>query len=259
MRTGGRTVACSLGSVDPTSAAGVTMDLDVFRAFKVEGVAAVAGLTAQNSRRVYGLRGVPARFVRRELEAIWEQVEPRSLCVGLLPDVDVIRTVRSFLRALKRRPAIVIDPVIAASSGQVFLGEREVRELRTLLPLATIVTPNAREAAHLASQPVNTLAQARSAALALGQLGCAALVTGGHLRGAACVDVLAVRGSLRQFSGARIDRTLRGSGGILAASIAACLARGMSLSRSVLRARAFVRRAFARAAPLGSGKPQRRS
>lgn len=249
-------IACSIGSVDPTGGAGVTMDLQVYQARGVVGVAVIAAVSAQNSRRVLGLQSLPAPFVRRQLEAVWEQVQPNAVCIGLLPNAATIRAVGSFLQGLRRRPAIVIDPVIESSSGHKFLGEREVRELRRLMPLATLVTPNVLEAAMLASQPVTTLSQAEAAARALANFGCAVLVTGGHLSTKTCVDILAHRHRVHRYVGARINRTMRGSGGILAAAIVASLAQGASLQRSIAYGHAFVRRAFRRAAPLGSGKPQ---
>ncbi len=232
------------------------MDLAVYRTHGLAGVAVIAAVTAQNSRRVLELQSLPARFVRRQLEAVWEQVEPKAVCIGLLPDAAAMRAVGSFLRGLARRPAIVIDPVIKSSSGHVFLGEREVRELRRLLPLATLVTPNVHEAATLASQPVTTLSQAESAGRTLAKFGCAVLVTGGHLPNKTCIDILVHRQGVHRYAGSRIKRTMRGSGGILAAAIAASLARGVSLQRSIALGRAFVRRAFRRAVPLGSGLPQ---
>lgn len=232
------------------------MDLRVYRAQGVVGMTVIAAVTAQNSRSVIGVHKLPALFVRRQLKAIWEEVEPKAVCIGLLPDRATIRTVRLFLHGLARPPAIVVDPVVASSSGYTFLDERDLRELRRLLPLATVVTPNLLEAAKLTARPVATLAQAESAAGSLSKFGCAVLVTGGHLASKTCIDIFADYDGVRRYRGSRINRVLRGSGGILAAAIAACLAKGMSLERSVAQARAFVRRAFYRAVQLGSGFPQ---
>ena len=74
------------------------MDLAVYRTHGVAGVSVIAAVTAQNSRRVLELQSLPARFVRRQLEAVWEQVEPKAVCIGLLPDAAAMRAVGSFLR-----------------------------------------------------------------------------------------------------------------------------------------------------------------
>lgn len=249
-------VICSIGSFDPSGAAGLGADLRVYQRLRVAGVAAVAAVTAQNSRRVAAVSALPARLVRQEIELIWEQVQPDAVCIGLLPDAAVIRVVRRFLSGLRRRPPIVVDPVIAASSGRRFLRPRDVQELATLFPLATIVTPNLLEAAALTSMRVNTLSQAQAAAVALEQRGCAVLVTGGHLMGRECVDLLAQHGSVRRFAARRLAGSLRGAGGILAAALAVGLARGLSLERAIVFAREFVRRAHRGARAIGSGNAQ---
>jgi len=250
-------VALSIGSVDPTQAAGVTVDLAVYRAAGVAGTCAIAALTAQNARRVTGMHPIPAAFLRRQLESIWQQVLPHAICIGLLPDARLIRSVDAFLRSHAPRYGVVIDPVAASSSGHTFCGPREIAALRTLCARATIVTPNASEAALLTGRPVRSIAEALAAAQTIARAGCAVLVTGGHLPGSRCTDVLVDRyGVVRRFSGARIASTLRGSGGILAAGITAWLARGASLEEAVLRARAIVRRAFRAARRVGRGAPQ---
>lgn len=251
-----RPVVCSIGSVDPTVAAGIALDLHVYHRLGVAGVAVTAAVTAQNSRRVFGVYPIPAKLIREQLEALWETVRPDALCIGLLPNHAAIRAVRSFVLALRPRPPIVIDPVIAASSGHVFLGGRLRPALLQLFPLATIVTPNAHEASLLTQMPVATVAQAETAALNLARRGCAVVVTGGHLMDGDCTDVLAINDRVRRLAGPRIRGSMRGAGGILAAAIAAYLAKRSKLEAAVIRARRFVRNAQRNARALGSGRKQ---
>lgn len=248
--------ACSIGSVDPTCAAGLTVDLAVYRAFSVAGTCVTVAVTAQNARKVTGVLPVGARSVRSQLEVIWDQTDPAAVCIGLVPDVASMRAIRSFLGSRRKRPKIVIDPVMATSSGYRFYGAREIAELRKLLSLATIVTPNVDEAGALSSRTIDDEAGAIEAAAKIAQAGCAVLVTGGRFSGRRCADILVRDGAVRRYTGARLRRTLRGSGGILAAAITACLAQGMALEPSIVRARAFVRRAFLTARRIGSGLPQ---
>lgn len=249
-------VVCSIGSVDPTGAAGITMDLRVYADLRAVGMAVVAAVTAQNYRRVAGVGAIAPALITAQLEAVWEQVRPDAVCIGLLPDAAGITATRKFLECLAHRPPIVIDPVIAASSGARFVGTRAMTELVRLWPLATVVTPNVHEAAALTKMKVMKLEHAESAAHALARYGSAVLLTGGHLKGAACVDVLSQCGRVRRFAAPRLAGTMRGAGGILAAALAVYLARGASLEHAVQRARLFVRRAFRRARAVGSGAPQ---
>jgi hydroxymethylpyrimidine/phosphomethylpyrimidine kinase len=74
--------------------------------------------------------------------------------------------------------------------------------------------------------------------LALGSR--AVLVTGGHLEGDPC-DVFADGTRVVEFRAPRIAGSLRGTGSLLCAAIAARLAHGDTLEDAIARARAFVR------------------
>jgi hydroxymethylpyrimidine/phosphomethylpyrimidine kinase len=232
------------------------MDLRVFADLRAVGMAVVAAVTAQNNRRVIAAGAIAPALITQQLEAVWEQVKPDAVCIGLLPDAPGIKAIGTFLKRLARRPPIVIDPVIAASSGSRFVGPRARRELVRLWPLATVVTPNLDEAAVLSKMKVTNQEQAESAARTLALYGSAVLVTGGHLKGATCADILVQGNSVRRFAAPRVAGAMRGAGGILAAGLAVFLARGASLERAVEHARLFVRRSFRNADTVGSGQRQ---
>jgi hydroxymethylpyrimidine kinase/phosphomethylpyrimidine kinase len=260
-----RPVVCSIGSVDPTTAAGVTADLGVFAAMRARGVSVITGVTAQNAARVVAVHALPAQLVAQQLRVIWDQVPPDAVCIGLIPSAPAIAAVAKFLRGVRPRPPIVVDPVIAASSGPRLLAPAGVRALPGLFRIARVITPNAAEAEILTSRTVASVQDAAQAAPALTRWGCAALVTGGHLPGATSVDVLALpmrsrspdRGrALQRFASPRLGGVVRGSGGILAAAIATELAHGATLEHAIARARDVVRDAWRAARPLGTGKAQ---
>ncbi len=249
-------IVLSIGSIDPTGAAGLAADLRVFSYLRTAGCAVVAGVTAQNSRRVLAVSDIAPALIVRQLESVWEQLIPNAVCIGMIPSARALRAIGRFFRRLKRRPPIVVDPVLAASSGRRFVNAAGLRELVQLLSLATVVTPNASEATALTGVAIRTLADAEVAARKLAKGTCAALVTGGHVPGVRSVDILVHRGRVRRFARARLSGNMRGTGSILAAALAAYLARGLDLERAVARAQLMVRRAYRNAQPLGSGKPQ---
>jgi len=243
-KTRKRPLVCSIGSTDPTAAAGIGLDLRVYAASGVDAAFAVAAVTAQNAAGVRGLVAIEPDLIAQQLQAIWEERPPDALRIGLLPSSRAIGVVVAFLRALKSRPPVVLDPVLAASSGTQFSGPRELAALRRLMPLATIVTPNAVEAQALSGLRALTLDEARKAAAALSELGCAVLVKGGHLSERSAIDVLAIDGRfVKAYRSARLRRTRRGMGCLLAAALAVELARGKKLDPAIATARAFVRAA----------------
>ena len=250
-------LVCSIGSTDPTGAAGLFADAAVYAQLGIRAVYVVSGVTAQNSAKVLCVEPLSPKAVRAQLDAVWSQVRPDAVRVGLLAGAPAAATVLAFLKALRPPPAIVVDPVIASSSGRRFAGPREVAALRAFLGVATVVTPNAPEAAALARTAVSSVADAERAALALAASGSAVLVKGAHLpTGGRIVDVLARAAHVTRYSARRLDADARGTGCTLAAVLAASLAQGHSLRDAIRRARAFVRRAIATAQPLGRGSPQ---
>jgi hydroxymethylpyrimidine/phosphomethylpyrimidine kinase len=250
-------VVCTIGTTDPTGAAGIGLDLAVLPHLGVRAVFAIAAVSAQNSKRVSRVDALPPALITAQLRAIWQQVKPDAIRIGLLPAADGIAAIAKFLRALRRRPPVIIDPVLAATSGHDFSGPTEIAALKKLFTLAELVTPNATEAATLSGLSVRTIEDAAIAGRAIARAaGCAVLVKGGHLRGKICYDVLADAGSVVYIGTRRSARRMRGTGCLLAAAIAAARARGAPLHDAIAAARDVVAAALRDATPLGSGSAQ---
>ena len=255
-----RSVVCSIGSSDPTGGAGLFLDAAVYAKLGgVTGVYVVAGVTAQNSSRVRGVLAVPSSAIVAQLDSVLEQVRPDAIRIGLIPTKSACVAIADRLRRLRRRVPVVIDPVMSSSSGGRLQQRSAIDGLRHLLRIADIAMPNAAEAATLASMRVVDLADAERAASHLAEeYGCAVLVTGGHVRsGARVVDVLAhADGRVERFSAPRLRVDARGTGCMLAASLAVALTRGEGLSDAVGFARRFVRAALVSSRRLGRGRRQ---
>ena len=146
---------------------------------------------------------------------------------------------------------------MVSKSGDALLAPEAVGAVaERLIPLATLVTPNAHEAARLAGFDVRTLDDARRAADAILRLGPGAvLIKGGHLDGESeAVDVLMWADGESVFREARVDTPhTHGTGCTYASAIAANLARGLGLAEAVQRARSYLQQAILHAVPLGSG------
>jgi len=247
-------VALTIAGSDPGGAAGLQADLKTFHAFGVYGATVVTALTAQDTTGVHAVLHVEPTFVGAQLDAVLDDLPVAAAKTGMLGCAAVVELVSARLAA---RPIaqLVVDPVLVATAGQTLTEPAAVDTLRrTLLPLATLVTPNLAEAAALTGRPVRDVAGMRDAARALVDLGAAAaLVTGGHLPGAP-IDVLCADGALHELHGARIgDRPPHGAGCTLSAAITASLAAGATLSDAVDRARRYVQHALASAPRLGRG------
>jgi hydroxymethylpyrimidine kinase/phosphomethylpyrimidine kinase len=177
---------------------------------------------------------------------------PSAVKIGMVPDAGAAAAILAGLSSYEG--PIVVDPVLASSrGGPLFKGS--LADLFPLLRRATLVTPNAAEAAILAAVAVRGLDDAEAAARALADRGVAAvLVKGGHLGAAPApvTDTLLVDGAVHRLSHARAaGGDVRGTGCALATAIAVHLGRGVDLRAAVDAATVWLARARAAAIDVG--------
>jgi len=247
-------IALTIAGSDSSGGAGIQADLKTFAAFGVYGASVLTALTAQNTLGVRAIADVDPKFVAQQIDAVVEDLEIGAAKTGMLARAPVIEAVADRLRA-HRLPHLVVDPVMVATSGDVLLEPEAVACLRErIIPLATLLTPNLREAEVLVGRPVTNPAQMREAARALLDTGaCAVLVKGGHLEGDA-IDVLYDGRSFQEFSAPQIaTRATHGTGCTLSAAVTACLARGFALAEAVAAAKRYITRAISTAPGIGHG------
>lgn len=230
----------TIAGSDSGGNAGIQADLRAFHAYRLHGCTVLAALTAQNPFGVSAVHDVPPEFVAAQLDAVLGIYNIRALKTGMLSNASVIEAVADRLRG---HPEIrkVIDPVMVATSGAKLILDSAVATLKsTLLPIATLVTPNIPEAAVLCGA---SLAPAEMAKRISGEFGIAVLVKGGHAEGGAAIDTLCDSdGSIHEFTSPRIANPVstHGTGCSLAAALAAELALDRNLSDAVQGAKNFV-------------------
>jgi hydroxymethylpyrimidine/phosphomethylpyrimidine kinase len=176
--------------------------------------------------------------------------------LGMLANAEVIQLVADALIRYAP-PAVVLDPVMVASSGARLLEPAALEALRTrLVPLATVLTPNLPEAELLLGAPIAdevAAAQALEALLALGAQGV--LLKGGHMPGAGAMVDRYGQGELRlQLRHPRLAVAGHGTGCTLASAIAAKLALGSSPQAACEDATDYVHGALAQAYAPGRGE-----
>ena len=249
--------ALTIAGSDSGGGAGIQADLKAFEANGVFGMSVVTALTAQNTREVTAVHGVPPAFIGAQIDAVASDLPVGAVKTGMLATADVVGAVADGIARWRLGP-VVVDPVMVSKSGHPLLAPEAVEAVRArMLPLADVLTPNAHEAEALVGFAVRTLADARRAAdrlLADGPR--AVLVKGGHLDGEAhAVDLLATAaGEAWTLTMPRLDTThTHGTGCTYASAIAARLARGESLLTAVSTARAYLQRAIEASPGLGSG------
>lgn len=236
-------IALTVAGSDSSGGAGIQADLKTFTALGVYGASVITAITAQNTQGVQDVLTLPPAIIAAQMRSIATDLAVGAIKTGMLADRTTVETVADGLGRFQGTP-LVIDPVMVATSGDVLLAPDAIDAVRTrLFPLATVVTPNLREAARLLESPLASSedemeAQGRRL-LALGPK--AVLIKGGHGEGPNATDILVFDAGSLRFSAPRIaTRNTHGTGCTLAAAIAARLAEGDSLPTAVKSAKDFV-------------------
>lgn len=172
----------SIAGSDPSGGAGIQADLKTFAALGAYGCAVITALTAQSTQGVTGVVATPASFVAQQIDTLLDDIAVDAVKIGMLAEAEIVHAVADALER-RRPPAVVLDPVMVATSGDRLLApdaEEAVRD--RLLPLADLITPNLGEAAVLlrAEQAADEAAR-RDQVAALQSLGARrVLLKGGH-------------------------------------------------------------------------------
>ncbi|ACB93783.1 bifunctional hydroxymethylpyrimidine kinase/phosphomethylpyrimidine kinase [Beijerinckia indica] len=247
----------SIAGSDPSGGAGIQADLKTFAALECHGMAAITALTVQNTQGVRAIHVPPADFVGAEIDALFADSTIAAVKIGMLAEASIAKAVAASL-ARHAPPHIILDPVLAATSGDSLSGPALAEALVThLFPLATLVTPNLSEAAHLTGLPFSA-AKDSMGVTAEALMACGAravLLKGGHLEGDLAEDLLYTASYQERFSARRVEtRNTHGTGCTLASAIAAFLAHGHDLRSAVAAAKAYLTRALESADRLDVGQ-----
>ncbi len=245
---------------DSGGGAGIQADIKTVTALGGYAATAVTALTVQNTRGVSSVVAVEPKVVRAQMEAVLSDIGADVIKTGMLGEKKLIELIAEAKAELAKGVAMVVDPVMVASSGDRLLPTEAVDAVRRLmLPGAALVTPNAMEAEVLTGKAVETIDGQRRAAERLLEAGArAALVKGGHVAAYAdedvMVDVLMTEHGEHFFDVERIDTSsTHGTGCTLASGIACGLARGLKLEAAVELAGDYLARALRAAPGLGGG------
>lgn len=232
-----------VAGLDPSGGAGLAADAEAAEAFGAKAWLVASALTAQGPAGAKGWWPVAPDVLLAQVDALLAPGHERAGAVktGMIGSADAAAAlaVRLAEKPLARVP-LVVDPVVAASSGLALVSGAPPREaFQPLLARAALATPNWPELAVLAGRAVESEDEAIRAARELPSR--AVLVKGGHREGAP-VDVLVRGRRVTRFTGRRVAGSARGTGCRLASAIAAQLASGVALEDAIRAAKRYVER-----------------
>ena len=246
--------ALSIAGSDSSGGAGIQADIKTMTLNGVYAMSAITALTAQNTTGVRAIQEVTPEFLKQQMDAIFEDIYPDAVKIGMVPSGELIRVIAERLRYYQAEN-VVVDPVMVATSGASLMKTDAIQTLvEELLPLAVLVTPNIPEAQILSGISIESEEDMVTAAKKIGSAyGCAVLLKGGHSIHDAN-DLLYDGGETLWFRGKRINNpNTHGTGCTLSSAIAANLAKGFPLGESVQRAKEYTSGALSAMLNLGKG------
>ena len=252
-------IALTIAGSDSGGGAGIQADLKTFSALGAYGCSVLTALTAQNTLGVQGIYDVDSAFVRQQLESVCSDIDVVAAKVGMLSKADVIDTVANAVDEFNIHH-LVVDPVMVATSGDVLLQQSAIESLRsTLIPKASLITPNLPEAAVLlnCSRPesLEDMIGMIDPLMELGAQGV--LLKGGHmtLDNGKAVDLFHDGRTLHKLESPWVNtRNTHGTGCTLSSAVTALLSRGYSMTEAVGAAKEYIAGAIAHADQLNIGK-----
>lgn len=245
----------TIAGSDCSGGAGIQADIKTILMHGAYAMSVVTALTAQNTMGVSGIQKAGAEFIRAQMDAVFSDIPPQAVKVGMVPDEAAAEVIGERLRAYHARN-IVIDTVMASTSGTRLADQKALRVLeKELYPLAALLTPNIPEAEALSGMAIQSRDAVQQAAQVISQkYGCSVLCKGGHLAGRAD-DLLYDGGNFYWLEGRRIDNpNTHGTGCTLSSAVACALADGMNMPDAVRRAKEYLSGAISDGLDLGTGR-----
>ena len=294
----------SIAGSDPSGGAGIQGDIKTIFAEGCYGMGVVTGLTVQNTLGVSDVMPVPADFLYRQIDEILCDIRPDAIKIGMIVSAEQIDVAVNLIKRYGLEN-VIVDPVIAPTSGAAFASEEVMKSMiEKLFPLSTLVTPNLPEAKRIceiiecqnlqleddAQKQYQAQAQSKDIsrikiqyqskpqsqseihgkaanlsapelACFIGQsCGCNVLIKGGHAEGSSATDYLwtasdeNMMGCTTEFIGDSVETTSsHGTGCALSSSIAANMAKGLTLEAAIDRGKEYVTAALKRDMHIGTG------
>ncbi|QGU94750.1 bifunctional hydroxymethylpyrimidine kinase/phosphomethylpyrimidine kinase [Clostridium bovifaecis] len=243
----------TIAGSDSCGGAGIQADLKTMSALGVYGMSVICAVTAQNTQGVTAVQEISKEIVEAQMRAIFDDIEVDAVKIGMVSNSEIISTIKNILLEYKIKN-IVLDPVMISKSGYYLLKPEAIHELKNLISISDIVTPNIPEAEELTGIKITSEEDMKKAALEINSYGVKnILVKGGH-RCNDSTDVLYFDNKFLSIEGTRIEtKNTHGTGCTLSSAIASFLAKGHSIDEAVKLSKDYISMAIKNSFSIGHG------
>ena len=244
----------SIAGSDCSGGAGIQADLKTFSAHGLFGMSVIVSVVAENTSRVIDIQNISPDMIRKQIDAIFEDIGTDAVKIGMLSGEESMRAVAEKLSEYKAQN-VVADPVMYAKNGCPLMDPDSVGALiDIIIPAADLLTPNIPEAERIAGITIENTEDMKKAAAKIHKMGSRnVLVKGGHLEKEA-LDILYDGKDYYYFNSERINtKNTHGTGCTYSSAIASNLALGMGLENAVRKAKIYVTTAIRHSLYIGKG------
>ena len=245
----------SIAGFDGSGGAGIQADLKTFSATGSYGMTVLTALPVQNTCGVRECYAIPQPCIESQLNAIFDDIVPDAIKIGMLFSEEIIQLVYNFLKNYYKKIPIILDPVMIAKSGDLLLKKNAIDLLKKkLIPLAQIITPNLPEANALIKNKNEN--NKKILARRLLDLGChAVLLKGGHENTLQSEDLFLSQKETALLSSDRVNsKNTHGTGCTLSAAITSFVAQNYDCLTACKKAKTYLSGALSAAKNNSVGK-----
>ena len=238
----------SIGGSDPSSGAGIQSDVKTFENHDVYGFTVITAITSQNTKKISKIAPISAKDIRTQLESVLSDFQIDAIKIGMVYDSSIIKIVNTMIK--NQKCPIVVDPIIESTTKKILLKKSAIDSYkRYIIPLATIITPNKKEAKILSGT-----SKAEDAAKELQKLGAKnVIITGFRESEKEIEDFVMEVDNNYILKGKKIKIINHGSGCNYSASITASLARKKSIYEATVTAKEYVYQSIKKSKNIGKG------
>jgi hydroxymethylpyrimidine kinase/phosphomethylpyrimidine kinase/thiamine-phosphate diphosphorylase len=170
----------TISGSDCSGGAGIAADIKTGHGLGVEVCHLSTANTVQNSQTLLSVNPVEVEILALQAQLLLNDKKPNVIKIGLLANIEQVLWLADFLVTLKHGNSslkVVYDPVGHASVGGKF-SNLSVEELKPLLQVVDVITPNRQEAQWLAKLQTENVKQLAERIITLGVN--SVVIKGGH-------------------------------------------------------------------------------
>lgn len=238
---------------DPSGGAGILMDAKIINSLGAYPVCIPTCLTIQDTKAVYKTYKISKNVIKETMEKIVEDIKIDAVKIGVIYSKEIAKLIYEFIKAYNLKN-IVLDPVIASSSGFLFLDFYKSKTFKKLLALCDFITPNISEAELLTGRKIKNLEDMKLSARIIQEMEVkGVIIKGGHLKGKT-IDLLYINNQFKIIRGGRINKDVHGTGCIFSSAFTTFLTKEEDPIKAFKKAKNYTKLAIKKAIKVGKGR-----